>query len=207
MILAGTDTSAVTLEWVMSNLINHPDVLKKARVELDTQIEQDKWIDEQDVPKLHYLQCIILETFRLNPPGPLLVPHSSSDDCTIGGYDIPRDTMLLVNAWVIHRDPELWEDATSFKPERFENGEVDPHKLMPFGLGRRACPGAGLAQRTMSLTLGSLIQCFEWERVTKEKVDMTEGNGLTMPKAVPLEAMCKARPLMHKVLSESMHDV
>ncbi|KAF3958278.1 hypothetical protein CMV_016797 [Castanea mollissima] len=207
LILAGTDTSAVTLEWAMSNLINHPDVLKKARVELDTQIEQDKWIDEQDVFKLRYLQCIISETFRLYPPGPLLVPHSSSNDCTIGGYDIPRDTMLLVNAWVIHRDPELWEDTTSFKPERFENGEVDPHKLMPFGLGRRACPGAGLAQRTMNLTLGSLIQCFEWERTTKEKVDMTEGNGLIMPKVIPLEAMCKARPLMHKVLSESMHDV
>ena len=141
------------------------------------------------------------------PPGPLLVPHLSSNDCTIGGYDILRDTMLLVNAWVIHRDPELWEDTTSFKPERFEIGEVDPHKLMPFGLRRRACPGAGLAQRTMRLTLGLLIQCFEWERVTKEKVDMAKGNGLTMPKAIPLEAMCKARPLMHKVLSESMHDV
>uniref|UniRef100_A0A2N9HSY0 Cytochrome P450 n=1 Tax=Fagus sylvatica TaxID=28930 RepID=A0A2N9HSY0_FAGSY len=83
----------------------------------------------------------------------------------------------------------------------------DAHKLIPFGLGRRACPGAGLAQRTMSLTLGSLIQCFEWERVTKEEVDMAEGIAVVMPKAVPLEAMCKARPIMHKVLSESLHDV
>ena len=198
---------AVTLEWAMSNLINHPEVLKKAKAELDTQIEQDKWIDEQDVSKLHYLQCIILETFRLNPPGPLLVPHSSSNDCTIGGYDIPRDTMLLVNAWVIHRDPELWEDTTSFKPERFEIGACNPYKLMPFGLVTRACPRAGLAQRIVSLTLGSLIQCFEWERVTNEKVDMTEGNRITMPKVVPLETMCKARPIMHKILSMSMHDV
>ncbi|XP_050242303.1 (+)-piperitol/(+)-sesamin synthase CYP81Q2-like [Quercus robur] len=207
LILARTEMLAVTLEWAMSNLINHPDVLKKARVELDTQIEQDKWIDEQDVPKLHYLQCIISKTSRLYPLGPLLVPHSSSNDCTIEGYDIPRDTMLLVIAWVIHRDPKLWEDTTSFKLERFEIGEVDPHKLMPFGLRRRPCPGVGLAQRTMSLTLGLLIQCFEWERVTKEKVDMAEGDGITMPKVVPLEAMCKACPLMHKVLSESMHDV
>ena len=78
---------------------------------------------------------------------------------------------------------------------------------MPFGLGRRACLGVGLVQRTVSLTLGSLIQCFEWERVTKEIVDMTKGNGITMPKVVPLEAMCKARPIMHKILSMSMHDV
>uniref|UniRef100_A0A2N9FMR3 Cytochrome P450 n=1 Tax=Fagus sylvatica TaxID=28930 RepID=A0A2N9FMR3_FAGSY len=175
--LPGTDTSAVTLEWAMANLLNHPDELQKARVEMDHQIGQEKLMDE------------------------------SRYDCTIEGYDIPRDTMLLVNAWAIHRDPKLWDDATSFKPERFENGESDAHKLMHFGLGRRACPGAGLAQRTVSLTLGSLIQCFEWERVTKEEVDMTEGIGVTMPKVVPLEAMCKARPIMHKVLSESLHDV
>jgi isoflavone 2'-hydroxylase len=135
------------------------------------------------------------------PCGPLLVPHMSSDDCTVGGYDVPRNTMLLVNAWAIHRDPKVWDDATSFKPERFECGEADAHKLIPFGLGRRACPGAGLAQRTVGLALGSLIQCFEWERVGEEEVDMAEGNGITMPKAVALEAMCKARPIMNKVLS------
>uniref|UniRef100_A0A2N9EU92 Cytochrome P450 n=1 Tax=Fagus sylvatica TaxID=28930 RepID=A0A2N9EU92_FAGSY len=207
LLLAGTDTSAVTLEWAMANLLNHPDELQKARVEMDHQIGQEKLMDEPDVSKLHYLQSVISETLRLYPAAPLLVPHMASDDCTIEGYDIPRDTMLLVNAWAIHRDPKLWDDATSFKPERFENGESDAHKLMHFGLGRRACPGAGLAQRTVSLTLGSLIQCFEWERVTKEEVDMTEGIGVTMPKVVPLEAMCKARPIMHKVLSESLHDV
>uniref|UniRef100_A0A2N9HZ26 Cytochrome P450 n=1 Tax=Fagus sylvatica TaxID=28930 RepID=A0A2N9HZ26_FAGSY len=194
LLLAGTDTSAVTLEWAMANLLNHPDELQKARVEMDHQIGQEKLMDEPDISKLHYLQNVISETLRLYPAAPLLVPHMASDDCTIEGYDIPRDTMLLVNAWAIHRDPKLWDDATSFKPERFENGESDAHKLIHFGLGRRACPGAGLAQRTMSLTLGSLIQCFEWERVTEEEVDMTEGIGGIMPKVVPLEAMCKARP-------------
>ncbi|KAB1222361.1 Cytochrome P450 81D1 [Morella rubra] len=111
---------------------------------------------------------------------------------------------VLVNAWAIHRNPKLWDDATSFKPERFESGEGDAHKLMPFGIGRRACPGAGLAQRTISLALGSLIQCFEWKRVDEAEVDMAEGNGVTMPKAVPLEAMCRARPIMNKVLYESV---
>ncbi|PON49934.1 Cytochrome P450, E-class, group I [Parasponia andersonii] len=207
-LLAGTDTTAVMLEWAMSNLLNHPHVLKKARAELDSQVGQQQLVDESDLSKLPYLQCIISETLRLYPAGPLLVPHYSSNDCTIGGYDVPRDTMLLVNAWAIHRDPKLWEDAESFKPERFENnGESEGYKLMPFGLGRRACPGIGLAQRVLGLTLGSLIQCSEWERVSEEKIDMAEGKGLTMPKAVPLEAMCKARPVMNVVLSKSIDDI
>jgi isoflavone 2'-hydroxylase len=200
LLLAGTDTSAVTLEWAMSNLLNHPNVLKKARAELDSQIGEENLMDEPDISKLHYLQSLISETLRLYPAAPLLVPHMASDDCTIGGYDVPRNTMLLVNAWAIHRDPKVWDDAASFKPERFECVEVEAYKLMPFGLGRRACPGQGLAQRTVGLALGSLIQCFEWERVGKEKVDMTEGNGITMPKVVALEAMCKARPIMNNLL-------
>ncbi|XP_022728358.1 cytochrome P450 81D11-like [Durio zibethinus] len=201
MLLAGTDTSAVTLEWAMSNLLNNPDVLKKARAEVDSQIGEESLIDEPDVPKLQYLQSIIFETFRLNPAAPLLLPHMASSDCRISGYDVPRDTIVLINAWAIHRDPELWDDPTSFKPERFGNGERESNKLMPFGLGRRACPGAGLAQRMVGLTLGSLIQCFEWERVSEQEIDMAEGDGTTMPKLLPLEAMCKARPIFNKVLT------
>ncbi|BFG35871.1 hypothetical protein CerSpe_221450 [Prunus speciosa] len=201
MLLAGTDTSAVTLEWAMSNLLNNPHVLKKARAELDAQLGQENLVDEPDLSKLPYLQSIISETLRLCPAAPLLVPHFSSDDCTIGGFDVPRDTMVLVNAWALHRDPQLWDDPESFMPERFESGDDLSHKLIPFGLGRRACPGLGLAQRVVGLTLGSLIQCFEWERTSKEEIDMAEGKGLTMPKVVPLEAMCRARSVMTKVLS------
>jgi isoflavone 2'-hydroxylase len=186
----------------MSNLLNHPHVLRKAKAELDSQIGDENLMDEPDVSKLCYLQSIMLETLRLYPAAPLLLPHMSSDDCTVGGYNVPRNTMLLVNAWAIHRDPKVWDDATSFKPERFDCDEANAHKLMLFGLGRRACPGVGLAQRTVGLALGSLIQCFEWERVGEEEVDMAEGNGITMPKAVALEAMCKARPIMNKVLSK-----
>ncbi|KAB1222478.1 Isoflavone 2'-hydroxylase [Morella rubra] len=204
LVFAGTDTSAVTLEWAMSNLLNNPDTLKKARAELDSEIGQEKLIDESDISKLHYLQNIILETLRLYPAAPLLVPHMASEDCTIGGYDVPSKTIVLINAWAIHRDPKLWDDAISFKPERFESEEGDAYKLMPFGIGRRACPGASLAQRTINLALGSLIQCFEWKRVDEAEVDMTEGNGMTMPKAVPLEAMCRARSIMNKVLYESL---
>ncbi|XP_058179821.1 cytochrome P450 81Q32-like [Rhododendron vialii] len=202
VILAGTDTSAVTMEWAMALLVNHPEVLKKARAELDAYVGQDRLVDESDLSKLNYLQAIILETLRLFPAAPLLVPHMPSSDCTIGGFDVPRGTILLVNAWAIHRDPELWDDPISFNPERFKDGEVEGHKLMPFGMGRRACPGSSLAQRVVGLVLGSLIQCFEWERVSEEAVDLSEGKGLTMPKLEPLEAMCKARAIMRKVLSK-----
>ncbi|KAJ1414505.1 Cytochrome P450 [Sesbania bispinosa] len=199
LIMAGTETSAITLEWAMSNLLNHPEVLEKAIIELDTQVGQERLMEEVDVTKLQYLQNIISETLRLHPPAPLLVPHFSSDDCKVGGYDVPRNTILMVNAWTIHRDPELWADPTNFKPERFENGQADVRGLLPFGMGRRACPGAGLAQRTVGLTLGSLIQCFEWKRIGIEEIDMTEGFGTLVPKTTPLEAQCKVRPIISKI--------
>lgn len=190
MLLAGTDTSSVTLEWAMSNLLNHPEILKKAKNELDTHIRQNCLVDEPDLSKLSYLQSIVYETLRLHPAAPMLAPHLSSEYCTIGEYNIPQNTILLVNAWAIHRDPKLWSDPTHFKPERFEK-ESEASKLLSFGLGRRACPGANLAQRTVSLTLALLIQCFEWKRTSKEEIDMTEGKGVTMPKKFPLEAMCQ----------------
>ncbi|CAI0405691.1 unnamed protein product [Linum tenue] len=179
MLLAGTDTSAVTLEWAMSNLLNHPTMLVKAREELDRQIGEERLVDA----------------------APLLVPHASSEDCVVGGYHLPRGTMLLVNAWAIHRDPNLCDDPLSFRPERYENGGKESYKLIPFGLGRRSCPGAGLAQRVVGFTLGTLIQCFEWERSSEEEVDMNEGKGITMPKEKPLEAICISRPIVNKFFS------
>ncbi|KAG8474532.1 hypothetical protein CXB51_031376 [Gossypium anomalum] len=202
ILFAGTDTSSVTMEWAMANLLNHPQVLKKARDEIDSLIGEEKLIEESDVPKLHYLQSIIYETLRLYPAAPLLVPHMPSTDCSIGGYDVPSGTIVLVNAWAIHRDPNVWDDSTSFKPERFDgNSEKIEHsqKLLPFGLGRRACPGANLAQRMVGLTLGSLIQCFEWERIEGKEIDMSEGKGTITPKLHPLEALCKARPIVDKL--------
>lgn len=199
MLLAGTDTSAITLEWAMSNLLNNQEVLKKAKHELDTYIGQDhRLVDEADISQLPYLQNIVYETLRLHPAAPLLLPHVSSEDCTIGEYNIPRNTIVLVNAWAINTDPKLWSDPTCFKPERFEK-EGETNKLMTFGLGRRACPGTNLGQRTVGLTLALLIQCFEWKRTSEKEIDMTEAKGATVPKKVSLEAMCKMRqPLGNK---------
>ncbi|XP_038902241.1 cytochrome P450 81Q32-like [Benincasa hispida] len=208
ILLGGIDTSAVTLEWALSHLLNNPIVLERAKAEIDCFIGQERMVNEADLSSLSYLQGIISETLRLSPPGPLL-PHYASKDCTIGGYDVPRNTMVLFNIWAIHRDPNLWEDATSFKPERHANvAEVEySYKLLPFGLGRRACPGMAIAQRVIGLTLASLIQCFEWKRTSKSLVDMSEGKGLTMPKAKPL--IVKYRPclIMKAILSETTDQI
>ncbi|CAA7032569.1 unnamed protein product [Microthlaspi erraticum] len=195
MIFAGNVTLTRTLEWAMLNLLNHPEVLKKARNEIDTKIGLDRLIDEPEAKNLPYLQCIISEIFRLYPAAPLLAPHRAMEDCIVGGYDFPRGTTLIPNVWAIHRDPNVWEEPEKFKPERFEKKGED-QKLMPFGMGRRACPGSGLAQRVVSLALGSLVQCFEWERVGEEYVDISEAT--TMRPATPLLAMCKARPIVRK---------
>ncbi|KAL1200843.1 Cytochrome P450 81D11 [Cardamine amara subsp. amara] len=203
MILAGTDTSAGTLEWAIANLLNHPEVLQKAKTEIDAQVGLDRLIEEQDIVKLPYLQNIVSETLRLYPVAPMLLPHLASEDCKVAGYDVPRGTMLLVNVWAIHRDSKMWEESEKFKPERFEKKGEDK-KLMPFGIGRRSCPGSGLAQRLVTLVLGSLVQCFEWKRVGEEYVDMKESEkGTTMRIATPLQAMCKARPIVHKILDVS----
>ncbi|XP_057771135.1 cytochrome P450 81Q32-like [Salvia miltiorrhiza] len=196
MIIAGTDTSVVTIEWAMSLLLNHPHILKSARLELDSVVGSHRLVEEQDLLNLNYLQNIISETFRMFPAGPLMLPRESSADCKVGGYDIQRGTILLVNAWAIHRDSDVWDEPMSFKPERFEEREVEIEKLMPFGMGRRACPGAGLGRRMVGLTLASLVHCFDWERMGPNEVDLAEGVGLTMPKLKPLEAMCRPRQIM-----------
>nr|AAK63940.1 putative cytochrome P450 [Oryza sativa Japonica Group]BCL64961.1 cytochrome P450 [Oryza sativa Japonica Group] len=199
---AGTETTSTTIEWAMSLLLNHPETLKKAQAEIDASVGNSRLITADDVPRITYLQCIVRETLRLYPAAPMLIPHESSADCEVGGYSVPRGTMLLVNAYAIHRDPAAWEEPERFVPERFEGGGCDGNLSMPFGMGRRRCPGETLALHTVGLVLGTLIQCFDWERVDGVEVDMAEGGGLTMPKVVPLEAVCRPRDAMGGVLRE-----
>jgi cytochrome P450 len=200
---AGTETTSTTTEWAMSLLLNHPEALKKAQAEIDAAVGTSRLVTADDVSHLAYLQCIMNETLRLYPAAPLLLPHESSADCKVGGYDVPRGTMLLVNVHAVHRDPAVWEDPAEFRPERFEDdGKAEGRLLMPFGMGRRKCPGEALALRTIGLVLGTLIQCFDWDRVDGVEVDMAESGGLTISRAVPLEAMCKPRAAMRDVLQE-----
>ena len=142
----------------------------KARREIDSVVGKNRLVEESDIINLPYLQAIVKETPRLHPAGPLIVRESSTD-CTIGGYDIPAGTRLFVNAWAIGRDPNHWENPLEFRPERFvnEDGTLKSQLavrgqhfcLLPFGSGRRGCPGTSLALQIVQTSLASMIQCFE----------------------------------------------
>ncbi|XP_076922173.1 cytochrome P450 81C13-like, partial [Bidens hawaiensis] len=153
LLSAGTDTSSGTMEWMLSLLLNNPQVLKQAQAEIEDCVGKDRLINESDISNLPYLRCIVNETMRLYPPGPLVF-HESSKDCTVGGYNIPSGTMLLMNLWAMQNDKN-WEDPKKFKPDRFRGlqGSRDGFKLMPFGSGRRSCPTENLAMRMVGLAL------------------------------------------------------
>uniref|UniRef100_A0ACD5Z7Q1 Uncharacterized protein n=1 Tax=Avena sativa TaxID=4498 RepID=A0ACD5Z7Q1_AVESA len=209
---AGTDTTSITTEWAMSLLLNHPAALHKARAEVDAHVGTSRRLVSADDVRtnLPYLQCVVSETLRLYPTSPLLLPHQSSADCVVSGYHVPGDTMLVVNAYAIHRDPAVWEEPHEFRPERFLDLHhhhhvhvVGKHQFMiPFGMGRRKCPGEALALHTIRMVLATMLQCFDWERVGDghAQVDMTEGGGITMAKVVPLEAVCTPRTNMRHLL-------
>ncbi|KAJ8769385.1 hypothetical protein K2173_002589 [Erythroxylum novogranatense] len=202
MIFAGTEAIYVTLEWAMASVLKDSKILIKSREEIDNIIGQDCKLEENDLSKLPYLQNIILEALRMFPSTPVMDPHMASEDCTLAGYNIPRGTVVLANAWALHRDPSVWDDPNTFKPERFEGiGDGAIKNFIPFGMGRRSCPGMNLGYRVLGLALGSLIQCFDWRRVPGDDIDMRGGSGSTMPKVIPLKAMCKARPVVKKILS------
>ncbi|KAF3675020.1 putative isoflavone 2'-hydroxylase-like [Capsicum annuum] len=145
----GTETTSMTIQWAMRLLLAHPEAFHKLRGEIDSEVGNKRLLNESDLGKLPYLHCVINETLRLYPPVPLLFPHYSLEDCTVGGYDIPKHTILAVNTWAIHRDPKSWDESGKFKPERFEamEGEKEGfnYKFVPFCKGRRACPGVAMA--------------------------------------------------------------
>ncbi|XP_074263996.1 cytochrome P450 81Q32-like [Silene latifolia] len=201
LLLAGTETSASTMEWALALLIKNPHVHQKAKEEIDAYVGYDRLIEESDLAHIPYIHYIINETLRMYPVTPILLPHESTDDCVVGGYKIPKGTMLQVNIWAIHNDPKVWDEPLVFKPERFEGvtGDRIGYKFMPFGSGRRACPGEHLATRLIGLTLASVIQCFEFEA---QEVDMKEGVGLSMRKKNSLKATFRPRKELAHLLTQ-----
>jgi hypothetical protein len=198
LILGGSDTTVTSLTWAVALLLNNRQVIEKAQEELDVHVGRDRQVDESDIPNLIYLQAIVKETFRLQPTLPL-APRESVEDCTIAGFFIPSGTRLWVNTWKIQRDPTIWSDPLEFQPERFlgKHADVDikgqHFELLPFGSGRRACPGIQLGMRVLQLTLARLLHGFELGTVSDAKVDLTERAGLTVPKATPLEVTLTPR--------------
>lgn len=207
---AGTDTSAITTEWALAELINHPKIMEKAVQEIYSVVGKNRLVEESDIVHLPYLQAIVKETLRLHPTGPLFI-REASEDCTIASYRIPAKTRLFVNVWALGRDPKYWDNALEFKPERFIMSTEDRgsgkiqldirgqhFQLLPFGSGRRGCPGVSLGLLVVQTTLAAMIQCFEWkigdERDNGNTVlDMEESAGLTLNRAHPLICVPVAR--------------
>ncbi|KAM7518285.1 hypothetical protein LguiB_017247 [Lonicera macranthoides] len=199
IILGGSDTTAGTLTWAISLLLNNPNVLKKAREELDLHVGSQRQVKDSDIKNLVYLQAIIKETLRLYPAGPLLGPREALEDCTVAGYNVPSGTRLIVNIWKLQRDPSVWPNPSAFQPERFlsSHAHVDVRgqqfELMPFGSGRRSCPGVSFALQLLHLTFARLLHAFDLATPLGEPVDMSESPGLTIPKATPLEVLLTPR--------------
>ncbi|CAN6319919.1 unnamed protein product [Urochloa humidicola] len=205
LIAGGSDTSAVTIEWAMSELLRNPSAMAKATDELDAVIGRDCLITEQDIPRLPYLEAVVKETFRLHPVTPLLAPRLSREDASMDGYDVPSGTLVFVNVWAIGRDPAVWgSTAEEFRPERFVGSGVDvkgqDFELLPFGSGRRMCPGIGLGLKMVQVTLANLLHAFAWrlpDGVAAEELSMEEKFGLAVPRKVPLVAVAEPRLPAH----------
>lgn len=199
LLLTGSESTSITLTWAMSLLLNHPKALKAAQDELDQHVGKQRWVEETDIIKLPYLQAIVKETLRLYPPSPLAGPREAMEDCYIDGYFIPTGTRVIVDIWKVHRDPRVWAGPDEFRPERFleEHGRFDFRgqcfEYIPFSLGRRACPGMNFGLQVVQLMLAHLIQGFDIWTEDGSSVDMSEGLGLAMPKASPLNAILAAR--------------
>nr|CAB3445874.1 unnamed protein product [Digitaria exilis] len=184
---AGSETSANTLQWAMSELVRNPMVMKKAQAEVPEKLKGKPTVTEDDLPDLRYTKLIIKETLRLHPVVPLLLPRECHESCKIMGYDVPKGATVFINVWAINRDPRYWDNAMAFKPERFEPGMVDfkgtDFEYTPFGAGRRMCPGMAFAQASMELVLAALLYHFDWElpgETPPSELDMSEEMGLTV---------------------------
>lgn len=198
MFSGGTETMSTTIEWAMCELLQNSEAMIKIKSELGSVVGTNKKLEEKHIDNLHYLQAVVQETLRLHPPGPI-IPRKAIHHTNFMGYEIPKDTQVFVHSWAIGRDEEFWgNDVLVFKPERFLGSNIEykgqHFEFIPFGAGRRICPGLGLAHRLLPLVLGSLLHHFDWvlcQNVHGETtVDMSETMGITAKmrhhlKAVP----------------------
>ncbi|MBA0627989.1 hypothetical protein Godav_022776 [Gossypium davidsonii] len=204
IIAAGTDSSAVTVEWAITELLRKPEILAKAMEELDKVIGREQWVEEEDIGNLPYIKSIAKEAMRLHPVAPMLVPHVASQDCEIADYDIPKGTRALVNIWTIGRDPNLWDKPNEFWPDRFIGKSIDvkghDFELLPFGSGRRKCPGYPLAIKVIQASLANILHGFTWKlpaNTTKDDLNMEELFGLSTSKKHPLVVVAEPRLPLH----------
>ncbi|KAI8021215.1 Cytochrome P450 71A4 [Camellia lanceoleosa] len=193
MFVAGTDTIYTTLDWTMAELLRHSKIMKKLQNEVKEIARGKLNITEEDLEKMYYLKAVIKESLRLHTPLPLLVPRESTQDVKVMGYDILAGTQVLINAWAISRDPFSWEDPDEFQPERFLNNSIDvkgnDYELIPFGAGRRGCPGTLFAMNVSELALANVVHKFEFSLPNgsiEKDLDMKEATGITIHRKNPL---------------------
>ncbi|KAL0441101.1 UNVERIFIED_CONTAM: cytochrome [Sesamum radiatum] len=189
----GTETTPTVLEWAMTELLGHPSVMKKLQTEVREIVKDKQDITDNDLEKMHYLKAVIKETLRSHTPLPLLVARVARKDVKIMGYDISAGTTVITNAWAISRDPVTWDEPEKFEPDRFLNSSIDfkglDFELIPFGAGRRGCPGITFAMVTIEFVLANLVQKFDWKLPDEGKeLDMKERPGITVHTDVPLLA-------------------
>ncbi|KAL5810702.1 hypothetical protein ACOSQ4_027270 [Xanthoceras sorbifolium] len=201
--LASVDSTSAALQWAMAELINHPRVFNKLKDEINSVVGLTRLVKESDVPNLPYLRAIIKETLRLHPPNPI-IHRECIRDCKINGFEVKANTKTLINAHVIMRDPDAWDQPNEYLPERFlvnnSSEDIDENNIgqtlmemrgqdfryIPFGGGRRGCSGATHAYLVMEATIGALVQCFDWKVKGGEKIDIDVGSGYSGAMAVPL---------------------
>lgn len=192
------------MEWAMLELLKQPNLIKKAREELDRVIGKDRWVEEKDIAQLPYVDAIMKETMRKHPVAAMLPPHLALEDSDIAGYHIRKGTRIVINTWSMGRDQSLWDAPEEFRPERFIGKAIDvkgqDFSLLPFGSGRRMCPGYNLGLRMTMATMANMIHGFEWEipdNMKPEDLSMEEVHGLATARKFPLVAIVKPRLPYH----------
>ncbi|KAI3686418.1 hypothetical protein L1987_80094 [Smallanthus sonchifolius] len=197
VMIAGTDTTATTVELAMATIMQNHNVMKRVQEELVEIVGLSNTVEESHLPKLHYLDATIKETLRLYPIVPFLVPRSPSKTCTVGGYTIPKGCTIFLNVWSIHRDPRYWDQPLEFNPERFLTNKWDFKgnnlTFFPFGSGRRLCAGVMLAEKMVMFILASLLHSFDWKLPKGEEHDLSEKFGIVLKKKEPLIAIPSKR--------------
>ncbi|KAM7481578.1 hypothetical protein LguiB_006161 [Lonicera macranthoides] len=193
MFAAGTDTTSAVLDWATAELLKNPEIMIKLQNEVRQIAKGKSSVTEDDLEKMQYLKLVIKETLRLHVPSPLLVRRESTEDAKILGYDVKVGTQVIINAWAIGRDSLVWEDPEEFRPERFLNSSTDfkgiHFELIPFGAGRRGCPGALFALVVIELALANLLYSFDIALPDGQRakdLDMTETSGITVHKKSPI---------------------
>ncbi|RID79952.1 hypothetical protein BRARA_A02651 [Brassica rapa] len=196
----GTDTTATTLQWIMANLVKNPEIQERLYQEIKGVAgEEAKEIEEEEAHKMPYLKAVVLEGLRRHPPGHMVLPHSVTEDTVLGGYKIPKKGTVNFMVAEIGRDPAVWDEPMAFKPERFMGEEsVDITgsrgiKMMPFGAGRRICPGIGLAMLHLEYYVANMVREFEWKEVKGCEVDLAEKVEFTVVMKHPLKARAVPR--------------